>query len=823
MEDESIGQPVDDRVEDISAGFAAPRAGSADHDPPPLRIVLGGAEADLMDLGSAVETIMRRARGGGTHPLAVASANLDHVHHFGDKGRWHGVIEQSELRGELDWLVLLDGAPLVAAAERVTARSWPRLAGSDLIDPLLDAAESAGVTVGFLGGAAATHEQLSRQIRQGRPALRVSGWWAPPRQVLADPDLSAELAEQVRLSGTDILVVGMGKPRQELWIAEYGPATGTRVLLAFGAVVDFLAGHMPRAPRWASNHGLEWSYRLYLEPRRLAPRYLVDGPVAYRRLQRLSTVSPAPARSLEAVHSAEPAAAGQEPDITVLVVTRNDGFVVEDLVSSIARSANGLSVRVVVRDDGSTDLTREWLSDDARVEVVTHPNDFGPPGRVPPFALAWRSRALLLTDPETRFDGDGLKRLWDRLWQPGVGAVVPRVVGAAGAVQHTLRFEPTALRRLGDAVIGDHLGSRPTWSTTIDMSEEAYQHPHPIEGSSSGCLLVRSEAAAAVGAWGDRLSLRTVQEDVQRRVRSAGWTVWYEPRSIVTRVTLGFHRPAALAGALSGSVVVPAHNEGSVIARTLEPLADRAATGGEVLVAANGCTDDTAAVASKTEGVAVLEIPAPSKSAALNAADARATAWPRLYLDADVEVSERAVTDTFAVLESGAALAARPVFRYETTGASSLVRAFFRARMRVPETSRHLWGGGAYALSEAGRARFGQFPDLVADDVFIDSLFAPDEKRIVLTDPVVVRTPTRLMSLLWTLRRNYRGNRELAAAAIPDAHTPVTTPTVARQLVLSVRSFDELFDAAVYTALVVAARLLARTRGPRWERDESSR
>jgi N-acetylglucosaminyldiphosphoundecaprenol N-acetyl-beta-D-mannosaminyltransferase len=78
-----------------------------------------------------------------------------------------------------------------------------------------------------------------------------------------------------------ILVVCLGKPRQEEWIAEHGYASGAKVCLAFGAAVDFLAGRVSRAPQWMANYGFEWAWGLVREPRRLDRRYLLQGPKAY--------------------------------------------------------------------------------------------------------------------------------------------------------------------------------------------------------------------------------------------------------------------------------------------------------------------------------------------------------------------------------------------------------------------------------------------------------------------------------------------------------------------------------------------------------------
>src|SRR5690606_31567764 len=147
----------------------------------------------------------------------------------------------------MQWLNLLDGAPLVLRAKQLTGRRWPRLAGSDLIGPILDEAAARGLPVGFLGGQPAIRAELAVQLAQRRPKLQVCGFWAPQRQDIEDEGRSLRLAEQIRASGTEILVVGLGKPRQELWMASYGALTGASVLLAFGAVVDFLAGTVRRA------------------------------------------------------------------------------------------------------------------------------------------------------------------------------------------------------------------------------------------------------------------------------------------------------------------------------------------------------------------------------------------------------------------------------------------------------------------------------------------------------------------------------------------------------------------------------------------------
>jgi glycosyltransferase involved in cell wall biosynthesis len=266
-----------------------------------------------------------------------------------------------------------------------------------------------------------------------------------------------------------------------------------------------------------------------------------------------------------------------------------------------------------------------------------------------------------------------------------------------------------------------------------------------------------------------------------------------------------------------GAVLIPAHNEASVIDRTLRHLAPIAQHDNvEICVICNGCTDDTAERARQHVGVHVIEIDEASKTAALNAGDAWASRWPRLYLDADIEIEPDAIARVFQTL-AGSIPAARPLYRYDTSGASPLVRAYYRARKRMPSTRFALWGAGAYAISKVGHERFSSFPAVTADDLFVDRLFAPSEKHIVTTIPVRVRTPRTTAALVAILRRNQRGVSEF---------TGTSTSTSVKELAMSIRGFSSAIDALAYLALAVASRLpriSVTHRSPAWERDNTSR
>lgn len=252
------------------------------------RLAIGNVAVDLLSRERAMELIdSSLAAVPNAVPLAVVSANLDHIHHFADDCAWSGRTAVAPTQTEkLRWLTLLDGVPLVRAANRLSRRTWPKLSGSDLLSPMLELATRRHIRVGFLGGTGATQRELRAILDSQYTQLVVAGYWAPERVVLTDAASSQSIALEIARSQVDMLIVSLSKPFQENWIATYGPATGARLILAFGAAVDFLTGRVRRAPALISSLGAEWFWRLASQPRRLGRRYLIEGPPAMLRLQR---------------------------------------------------------------------------------------------------------------------------------------------------------------------------------------------------------------------------------------------------------------------------------------------------------------------------------------------------------------------------------------------------------------------------------------------------------------------------------------------------------------------------------------------------------
>jgi glycosyltransferase involved in cell wall biosynthesis len=269
------------------------------------------------------------------------------------------------------------------------------------------------------------------------------------------------------------------------------------------------------------------------------------------------------------------------------------------------------------------------------------------------------------------------------------------------------------------------------------------------------------------------------------------------------------------------SVVIAAHNEAAVIGACLDALLSDASPGElDVTVVSNGCVDDTATVARSRAGVRVVEVEQPGKVGALNAGDAVASGFPRIYLDADVIASTHVVRALCRALDEGP-LAVFPARRLDLVGRPLAVRAYFAVNNRLPVFREGLFGRGMIALSEEGRRRFGTFPDSQADDLFLDSLFSAAEKSEVSSVGTTVATPLRTRDLVTRLVRVRRANAVLRGAT--EGVRRSDRWSWLRDVVL-VRPW--LAPAGVvYAALTLRAEWQAR-RDPSstaWERDDSTR
>jgi glycosyltransferase involved in cell wall biosynthesis len=275
------------------------------------------------------------------------------------------------------------------------------------------------------------------------------------------------------------------------------------------------------------------------------------------------------------------------------------------------------------------------------------------------------------------------------------------------------------------------------------------------------------------------------------------------------------------------SIILPAYNEASVIGRSLAALTEAALPGElDIVVVCNGCTDNTAELArSFGSPVRVIETAVGNKAHALNLGDkAAGSAFPRIYLDADVVVSLDTVRALARRLAEGDVLAVAPGADIDLSGCTWPVRWYHHVASLLPSAREGIGGSGVYALSQTGRRRFGNFPNVIADDGYVRIQFKPNECETIPTFSSRVSPPRKMKDLIRVRTRVRRGNLEIARI-LPDAwrNNRQSNDKSILRLFWQVVLWPKLF---IYCYVNVIARCRARgySRNPDiWERDDASR
>jgi hypothetical protein len=277
------------------------------------------------------------------------------------------------------------------------------------------------------------------------------------------------------------------------------------------------------------------------------------------------------------------------------------------------------------------------------------------------------------------------------------------------------------------------------------------------------------------------------------------------------------------------SVVIPAYNESAVIERCLRAMLEGTRPGElEIIVVANGCTDDTAARArSFGPPVKVVETPVGNKINALNLGDANATSFPRMYVDADIKVGIDALREVAALLgDDSPVVLAAPKAHFDYEGRPALVRSFYKVWTSLPYFTEGLIGAGFYAFSRKGRERFDRFPDIIGDDAFARLVARPEERRALRGAPFTISPPRTLGSVAKIQTRARAGVYELREK-FPEMLANETT-SAERSLRIIAGRPDLWLHAPVYLGVMSYAKLkahlkLRRGQQKHWERDDSGR
>ena len=222
-----------------------------------------GVRVNVAPFDDAVESVLEAPDTGAR--LAIHFANA------------HSMVEANrnpELRAAMNGdVVEPDGMPLVLLARRRGVKA-ERVCGPDFMPALVKRGVPLGRTHYFIGGAPGVPEELARRLGEAYPGLKVVGTMSPPFRDLT-PEEDESLVAEVNAAKPDYVWVGLGAPKQDLWVAAYRDRLDASALLAVGAAFDFHSGRRRRAPHWMQRTGMEWLFRLLMEPRRLASRYTV--------------------------------------------------------------------------------------------------------------------------------------------------------------------------------------------------------------------------------------------------------------------------------------------------------------------------------------------------------------------------------------------------------------------------------------------------------------------------------------------------------------------------------------------------------------------
>jgi N-acetylglucosaminyldiphosphoundecaprenol N-acetyl-beta-D-mannosaminyltransferase len=232
------------------------------------RVDVLGVHVSAIDMAQAVAEVARWIDDGERHYVCVTGV--------------HGVMESQRDPNlahihNTSGLTTPDGMPMVWAGHRAGARHMTRVYGPDLMLELCAMAAERGWSSYFYGGRESVAELLAERLATRFPGLKVVGTWSPPFRPLT-PEEDAEVVERINEARPDLVWVGLSTPKQERWMAAHVGRLNAAALLGVGAAFDIHAGLLPQAPPLLQRSGLEWSYRLLREPKRLWRRYLQSNP-----------------------------------------------------------------------------------------------------------------------------------------------------------------------------------------------------------------------------------------------------------------------------------------------------------------------------------------------------------------------------------------------------------------------------------------------------------------------------------------------------------------------------------------------------------------
>lgn len=237
------------------------------------RVRIFGVDMDSLTERETVARLLDWVDAPTDHCRFVVTPNVDHLVQLRSGGPLRLAYTTADL-------VVPDGVPVVAAS-RLLRRPLPeRVNGTNLTIALLSAATAQRhLRIYLFGAGPGVAERAAASVQRMWPNVEVVGTACPPLGFERDAEANARHVAAINAARPDVLVVGLGAPKQELWCHAHRHDLEAKVALCVGATIDFLSGEKPRAPAWMQRAGLEWAHRLASEPKRLFRRYAIDAAV----------------------------------------------------------------------------------------------------------------------------------------------------------------------------------------------------------------------------------------------------------------------------------------------------------------------------------------------------------------------------------------------------------------------------------------------------------------------------------------------------------------------------------------------------------------
>ncbi len=453
-------------------------------------VCLAGLVIEPMSADQQLAKIVERAIRGSERPLAVSFIDIDMV--FRARRR------EFSRDSSVDWVLLPGSAEVLARVEKLVQLPADP-AGPNLVGRLLERLSDTGIRVGVLTTDRATADEWAERLA-GLGVLCAGSW------VLgSDTAIPAAL----RNASTQMLLLDVGARESERWLVRNAATAGVSVAIVLpGTRSERVLGVSAVLRRMVVAHALS-----------------THGHAVPPEMTKAAGMAQAPRGCF--------VPAGEPAEVCAVAVTYGSANHLETFIDSLRVQAADHRIRLVIADNDSADGTLELLAGHPDIVLINTGGNLGYAGAL---NVARRHlhpcEAVLVLNPDLVLGSGAITRLLGRLKSNGGGAVVPRILDDCGALQYSLRREPTWLRAFGDGVLGSALPGRPAWSSELVLIDESYHAAMPVDWATGAALLVDAATERTVGEWDERFFLYSEEVDYCRRVRETGRQVWYEPTAV---------------------------------------------------------------------------------------------------------------------------------------------------------------------------------------------------------------------------------------------------------------------------------------------------